>query len=326
MKSAAPRSTAYKADSPAVGQGMSMVDNRAVAVAQRQMNVAIDNSPQQVAQRQQAEVAAPRKNTTGLPDSLRAGMENLSGHSLDDVQVHYNSAKPAQLQAHAYAQGTDIHIGPGQDEHLPHETWHVVQQKQGRVRATSQVNGVPVNNHPALENEATAMGNKAIAVPKSSPAPMFQANTPSSQPTVQRMLRRAVMGAGATYGAFVANNVRQQGPAIADPQSAGTGRLRAVAETARHAPGSVGAVMRPPVRVAHALLGDVASGSIGGHYAHDIPDAMSRPATNENIRTVADRETDFWNAQPGAPGVLGSSVSANGRDRMLRVSRYMQAS
>ncbi|MEM7041075.1 MAG: DUF4157 domain-containing protein [Bacteroidota bacterium] len=37
-------------------------------------------------------------------------------------------------QAHAYDQGTDIHIGPGQEKHLPHEAWHVVQQKQGRVR------------------------------------------------------------------------------------------------------------------------------------------------------------------------------------------------
>ena len=45
---------------------------------------------------------------------------------MDDVNVHYNSNKPAQLQAHAYAQGTDIHLGPGQEKHLPHEAWHVV--------------------------------------------------------------------------------------------------------------------------------------------------------------------------------------------------------
>lgn len=35
-----------------------------------------------------------------------------------------------------YSQGTDIHIGPGQEKHLPHEAWHVVQQKQGRVKPT----------------------------------------------------------------------------------------------------------------------------------------------------------------------------------------------
>jgi hypothetical protein len=35
---------------------------------------------------------------------------------MDDVKVHYNSAKPAQLNAHAYAQGTDIHIASGQEK------------------------------------------------------------------------------------------------------------------------------------------------------------------------------------------------------------------
>ncbi|HAA20749.1 MAG TPA: hypothetical protein DCP28_19025, partial [Cytophagales bacterium] len=56
----------------------------------------------------------------GLPAQLKAGIENLSGRPMDDVKVHYNSDKPAQLQAHAYAQGTDIHLAPGQEKHLPH--------------------------------------------------------------------------------------------------------------------------------------------------------------------------------------------------------------
>jgi hypothetical protein len=47
------------------------------------------------------------------------GIENLSGFSMSDVKVHYNSDKPAQLQAHAYAQGTDIHLASGQEKHLP---------------------------------------------------------------------------------------------------------------------------------------------------------------------------------------------------------------
>ncbi len=70
---------------------------------------------------------------TGLPDGLRSGIESLSGMSMDHVRVHYNSPQPAQLGAHAYAQGTHIHVGPGQDRHLAHEAWHVVQQRQGRV-------------------------------------------------------------------------------------------------------------------------------------------------------------------------------------------------
>ncbi|CAN0354861.1 unnamed protein product, partial [Scytosiphon promiscuus] len=80
-----------------------------------------------------------KNNNTGLPDDLKSGMESLSGFSLDDVNVHRNSDKPAQLQAHAYAQGTDIHLAPGQERHLPHEAWHVVQQKQGRVKPTMQL-------------------------------------------------------------------------------------------------------------------------------------------------------------------------------------------
>jgi hypothetical protein len=56
-------------------------------------------------------------NQTGLPDDLKTGVENRSGFSMDDVRVHYNSSKPAQLQALAFTQGTDIHVAPGQEKH-----------------------------------------------------------------------------------------------------------------------------------------------------------------------------------------------------------------
>jgi len=102
-------------------------------------------------------------NKTGLPDNLKSGVENLSGFSMDDVKVHYNSSQPAQLNALAYAQGTDIHVAPGQEKHLPHEAWHVAQQKQGRVQPTIQMKtGVAVNDDPGLENEADVMGAKAM--------------------------------------------------------------------------------------------------------------------------------------------------------------------
>ncbi len=104
-----------------------------------------------------------KKNNTGLPDNLKSGVENLSGVSLNDVKVHYNSPKPATLQAHAYAQGTDIHVAPGQEKHLAHEAWHTVQQKQGRVKPTLQMKqGVPVNDDVGLEAEADQMGAKAL--------------------------------------------------------------------------------------------------------------------------------------------------------------------
>jgi len=75
-----------------------------------------------------------RSPSSELPERLKAGVENLSGVSMDDVKVHYNSARPAQLSAHAYAHGNDIHLGPDLERHLPHEAWHVVQQTQGRVQ------------------------------------------------------------------------------------------------------------------------------------------------------------------------------------------------
>jgi len=107
--------------------------------------------------------ATPRENRTGLPDRLKAGVENLSGLALDDVRVHYNSAAPARLQALAYTQAPDIHVAPGQEQHLPHEAWHVVQQKQGRVKPTLQLKGVAINDDQGLEHEADAAGRRAAA-------------------------------------------------------------------------------------------------------------------------------------------------------------------
>jgi hypothetical protein len=134
---------------------------------------------------------APGSNDTGLPDSLKSGIESLSGMSMDNVKVHYNSAQPAQLNALAYAQGTDIHVAPGQEQHLPHEAWHVVQQAQGRVKPTVQMkDGVPVNDDAGLEHEADVMGAKALVqgVPESGepksaePRPGKRLLTPAATP------------------------------------------------------------------------------------------------------------------------------------------------
>ncbi len=86
---------------------------------------------------------------------------------MGDVSVHYNSRRPAQIGALAYTQGSDIHIGPGQERHLPHESWHVVQQKQGRVRPTLQAKGLEINDERGLEREADVMGEKAARLGES---------------------------------------------------------------------------------------------------------------------------------------------------------------
>jgi hypothetical protein len=116
-----------------------------------------------------------KSSENGMPEDLKSGMENLSGISLADVKVHYNSSKPAQLNALAYAQGSDIHIAPGQERHLPHEAWHTVQQKQGRVKPTVQLQkGVPVNDDKSLEQEADVMGSKALQMKNAEPVQMIK--------------------------------------------------------------------------------------------------------------------------------------------------------
>ena len=76
---------------------------------------AIDGSPRQRAQKdrltQWQDAPSPAK-ANGLPSPLRTGIEALSGMDMGDVTVHRNSSKPAQLNALAYAQGNDIHLGP----------------------------------------------------------------------------------------------------------------------------------------------------------------------------------------------------------------------
>ncbi len=174
------------------------VDNRSEAIVQRKLQELANNSPhaKKIAQFQamannqsaQQQPIQKKENNTGLPNNLKTGVENLSGISLDDVKVHRNSDKPAQLQAHAYAQGTDIHLGAGQEKHLPHEAWHVVQQKQGRVKPTLQMKGgVLVNDEMGLEKEADMMGQKAQSVGMIS-------ETGNDISTAQRMEKELIQG------------------------------------------------------------------------------------------------------------------------------------
>ena len=96
-----------------------------------------------------------------LPEPLKTGIEALSGVSMEDVHVHYDSSLPTQVEALAYTQGTDIYVAPGQEHYLAHEAWHVVQQKQGRVKPTLQARGKAINDEQALEREADGMGQQA---------------------------------------------------------------------------------------------------------------------------------------------------------------------
>jgi hypothetical protein len=106
-----------------------------------------------------AGAAAP--NRTGIPDQLKSAVEAMSGFSFDDVRVNHSSVAPSQVGALAYTQGRDIEIAPGEERHLAHEAWHVVQQAQGRVRPTARSHGAAVNEDPRLEQEADRMAARA---------------------------------------------------------------------------------------------------------------------------------------------------------------------
>lgn len=169
-------------------QGVGFVDNRSESLTQRKIQSLTTDSISQPIQK--------KENNTGLPDDLKSGMENLSGVSLDDVKVHRNSSKPAQLQAHAYAQGTDIHLGIGQEKYLPHETWHTVQQKQGRVKPTLQMQGnIQINEDAGLEKEADTMGVKALQMkPVSQPASLLKTQVSCSAVTQGYFMNGMVKG------------------------------------------------------------------------------------------------------------------------------------
>ncbi|MCW2247931.1 hypothetical protein M2352_003565 [Azospirillum fermentarium] len=128
-------------------------------------------------------------NRTGLPDALKTGMETRTGVGLDSVRVHYGSSRPAQFKAHAITQGTEIHVAPGQEGHLPHELGHVVQQMQGRVPVTTQMKGIPVNADPVLEAEATMLGGQAV---QTKPI-QRRADGPAGRPTAPRFAARGII-------------------------------------------------------------------------------------------------------------------------------------
>lgn len=139
-----------------------------------------------------------KKSSDTLPKQLQTGIESLSGESMHDVKVHYNSSEPKQLNAHAYAQGTDIHVAPGQEKHLPHEAWHVVQQKQGRVKPTKQLKKINTpkeadieeNNiqetHETMDKEAKSSSAEATPAP-----PPSDNNTKPNNTIPNKTIQRA---------------------------------------------------------------------------------------------------------------------------------------
>jgi hypothetical protein len=102
-----------------------------------------------------------------LPDAVRAKMEAAFSTDFSNVRVHIGR-EASSLGAIAFTWGSNIHFAPGQynphtlqgQKLLGHELWHVVQQKNGRVKNPFG-GGVAVVQDYALEAEADRMGIKA---------------------------------------------------------------------------------------------------------------------------------------------------------------------
>jgi hypothetical protein len=128
---------------------------------------AIQRSPRQVAQRRHLQRSFGRPNQqqpnkTGISDELKTDMEDHFNTDFSNVRVHTESSKAGEVGALAYTQGTEMYFAPGQfqpgtsrgKQLLGHELTHVVQQREGRVTPTGQIDGTLINNDPTLEKEA----------------------------------------------------------------------------------------------------------------------------------------------------------------------------
>lgn len=103
---------------------------------------------------------------TGMPGRLRAKMESALAADFSEVRIRKASKRALELRARAFTQGNEIHMAPGHwapetaqgQELLGHELGHVLQQRSGRVTATAQFVAMGLNDDPALEREAAALG------------------------------------------------------------------------------------------------------------------------------------------------------------------------
>jgi hypothetical protein len=121
-----------------------------------------------------------------MPESVQRKMEAFFETDLSDVRI-FQGTQAQSIGAHAFTMGSDIYFAPGQyapdsargQQLLGHELAHVLQQRQGRVRAP-QGQGTVVVNDQALEAEADRMGSRAAAFRMPLQAKMAQPGLPQA--------------------------------------------------------------------------------------------------------------------------------------------------
>lgn len=146
------------------------------------------NTPTSEEPKKKTRSSSPPAN--GIPDSIRAKMESVFNIDVSSLNIVQNSGAAKAAGALAFAAGNTIHFAPGQfspetpqGQHLlGHELAHVVQQREGRVQANGEMNGMAINNDQRLEAEADAMAQRAVNAeePSSESASLATVSAPSA--------------------------------------------------------------------------------------------------------------------------------------------------
>lgn len=109
--------------------------------------------------------AGKRTLTDRLPPRVAAKASAALGHDFSSVSIHEDGSAE-RLGTQAYARGDALHFASGAYRPdtasglamIGHELGHVAQQREGRVAATGQRDGVAINTDPGLERAADAAG------------------------------------------------------------------------------------------------------------------------------------------------------------------------
>jgi Domain of unknown function (DUF4157) len=178
-------------------------------------------------------------STGALPDGIASAVHDMSHVDISATRVHYDSTEPSRIAARAFTRGDDIYLSPGQERHLPHESWHVVQQRQGRVPSTTSLRGAAVNDDPALEHEADTMATKIRRSTAALPA-VLSAARPGVETRQARRLASSPAG-GVVQGVFdwvvdAAHNRRKVGAEITEGKAGNNNMLLDAVPTPAWAP------------------------------------------------------------------------------------------
>jgi hypothetical protein len=291
------------------------------SVAQREDLYDEEDVPAQMKPARRADGGAAASGTVGpvagsggLPAPLQSGIQSLAGMDVSDVRVHRSSPKPAAIDALAYAQGSNIYLGSGQERHLPHEAWHVVQQRQGRVNATMQFNGTAINDSPALEREADVMGGRAQQAGRSAGADMAQAKFASV--AASRVAQGKIVSADnagvaggllqrkitydSTTGLFETDGTRAKWRGYL---KASTAAEFGVPTSTNFDTLGMDRAHRIPYMAIESLVADYCNGAATDTELDDLTDSLFDTSTSEYKGMVNDR-TDLEQQQGGTPSIV----------------------